>query len=53
MPQATHPSYLVKVTVAILVTPVIYGLHSLLERVWHLAPLPSADADDKPGPPPA
>ncbi|MEZ4365471.1 MAG: queuosine precursor transporter [Kofleriaceae bacterium] len=32
-------SYLVKVTVAVLVTPVIYGLHGLLERVWHLAPL--------------
>jgi len=33
-------SYLVKVTVAILVTPVIYALHEALERWWHLAPLP-------------
>ena len=36
-------SYAVKVTVAIAVTPVIYGVHGLLERVWKLAPLPSAD----------
>ena len=34
-------SYLVKVTVAVLVTPVIYGLHELIERVWHLRPLPA------------
>jgi uncharacterized integral membrane protein (TIGR00697 family) len=34
-------SYIVKVTVAILVTPVIYFLHSLLERVWNLHPLPA------------
>jgi uncharacterized integral membrane protein (TIGR00697 family) len=33
-------SYIVKVIVAILVTPIIYGLHGLLERVWHLSPLP-------------
>jgi len=39
-------SYLVKVVVAILVTPVIYGLHELLERVWHLAPL---DVEDRAG----
>lgn len=32
-------SYLVKVIVAIGVTPIIYGLHELLERVWHLTPL--------------
>jgi uncharacterized integral membrane protein (TIGR00697 family) len=36
-------SYLVKVVVAILVTPIIYGLHGLLERVWHLSPLPVED----------
>lgn len=34
-------SYLVKVSVAILVTPVIYGAHELIERVWHLHPLPA------------
>ena len=34
-------SYLVKVTVAVLVTPVIYALHELIERVWHLHPLPA------------
>jgi uncharacterized PurR-regulated membrane protein YhhQ (DUF165 family) len=34
-------SYLVKVTVAVLVTPVIYALHELLEKVWHLHPLPA------------
>jgi queuosine precursor transporter len=33
-------SYLVKVIVAIGVTPIIYALHGLLERVWHLSPLP-------------
>jgi uncharacterized integral membrane protein (TIGR00697 family) len=33
-------SYVVKVMVAVLVTPVIYGLHELIERVWHLSPLP-------------
>lgn len=32
-------SYLVKVIVAIGVTPIIYGIHELLERVWHLTPL--------------
>ena len=35
-------SYIVKVTVAILVTPVIYAVHGLLERVWNLAPLPTS-----------
>jgi len=34
-------SYLVKVTVAILVTPLIYGAHGMLERVWKLKPLPA------------
>ena len=34
-------SYLVKVTVAVLVTPVIYALHELIEKVWHLHPLPA------------
>lgn len=34
-------SYVVKVTVAVLVTPVIYGLHELIEKVWHLHPLPA------------
>lgn len=33
-------SYLVKVTVAIAVTPLIYALHGLLERGWKLQPLP-------------
>jgi queuosine precursor transporter len=33
-------SYLVKVIVAIGVTPIIYAIHELLERVWHLTPLP-------------
>ncbi len=33
-------SYLVKVTVAVAITPILYGLHELLERVWKLAPLP-------------
>jgi uncharacterized integral membrane protein (TIGR00697 family) len=39
-------SYVVKVTVAIGVTPIIYALHGLLERVWKLQPIPSADAED-------
>jgi uncharacterized PurR-regulated membrane protein YhhQ (DUF165 family) len=34
-------SYLVKVAVAVLVTPIIYGLHQVIERVWHLHPLPA------------
>jgi len=34
-------SYLVKVAVAVLVTPVIYGAHGLLERVWNLHPVPA------------
>ncbi len=46
-------SYLVKVTVAVLVTPIIYGLHELLEKAWHLHPLPveaaSGDIGGKPG----
>jgi uncharacterized integral membrane protein (TIGR00697 family) len=33
-------SYIVKVAVAIAVTPIIYGLHELLERVWKLEPVP-------------
>jgi uncharacterized integral membrane protein (TIGR00697 family) len=36
-------SYIVKVLVAIGVTPIIYGLHGLIERVWHLQPLPVED----------
>jgi uncharacterized PurR-regulated membrane protein YhhQ (DUF165 family) len=34
-------SYAVKVMVAILVTPVIYGAHGALERIWKLQPLPA------------
>jgi uncharacterized integral membrane protein (TIGR00697 family) len=34
-------SYVVKVTVAVLVTPVIYALHELLERAWGLHPMPA------------
>ncbi len=34
-------SYVVKVTVAVLVTPLIYALHELLEKAWHLHPLPA------------
>jgi uncharacterized integral membrane protein (TIGR00697 family) len=33
-------SYLIKVLVAAGVTPIIYGLHVFLERVWNLQPLP-------------
>lgn len=46
-------SYIVKVTVAVLVTPLIYGMHGLLEKAWHLQPLPaeagSGDIGGKPG----
>lgn len=38
-------SYLVKVAVAVLVTPVIYALHDLLERAWGLRPMPVEPAD--------
>lgn len=34
-------SYVVKVLVAVMVTPVIYAAHGLLERVWKLQPLPA------------
>jgi queuosine precursor transporter len=34
-------SYVVKVLVAIVVTPVIYGAHGVLERVWKLHPVPA------------
>ncbi len=46
-------SYVVKVTVAVLVTPLIYALHGLLERVWGLQPLPveAAGGDVGGGPP--
>ena len=33
-------SYLVKLAVAIGMTPLIYALHGLIERVWHLQPVP-------------
>ncbi len=39
-------SYVVKVAVAIGVTPIIYALHGMLERIWHLTPLASADAEE-------
>jgi uncharacterized integral membrane protein (TIGR00697 family) len=46
-------SYIVKVTVAVLVTPVIYAIHELLEKLWHLHPLPAeaaqGDIGGKPG----
>jgi len=42
-------SYVVKLSAAILVTPVIYAVHALIERVFHLEPAPadveSADID--------
>ena len=37
-------SYVVKVTVAVLITPVIYALHGALERLWGLKPLPVEQA---------
>ena len=33
-------AYLLKLAIAVLMTPVIYALHSLIERVWHLEPVP-------------
>jgi uncharacterized integral membrane protein (TIGR00697 family) len=33
-------SYVVKLTAAILVTPVIYGLHELIEKKFHIEPAP-------------
>ncbi|HVV86868.1 MAG TPA: queuosine precursor transporter, partial [Kofleriaceae bacterium] len=55
-PQLTRiiiTSYIVKVTVAVAVTPVIYALHELLEKAWHLHPLPAqvatGDVGGKPG----
>ncbi len=46
-------SYIVKVTVAVLVTPVIYALHGLLARAWGMQPVPvevaSGDVGGKPG----
>jgi uncharacterized integral membrane protein (TIGR00697 family) len=46
-------SYIIKVTVAVAVTPIIYALHGLLKRAWDLQPLPaeaaSGDVGGKPG----
>jgi queuosine precursor transporter len=42
-------SYIVKVVVAICVTPLIYALHGLLERVWHLKPLSVESASGEVG----
>ena len=39
-------SYIIKVGVAVGVTPIIYGLHGLLERVWNLQPVPVEDGGD-------
>lgn len=33
-------AYLVKIVVAIAMTPLIYALHALIERAWGLAPVP-------------
>lgn len=33
-------AYLLKLGIAVLLTPVIYALHELIERVWHLEPVP-------------
>ncbi len=45
-------SYVVKLTAAILVTPVIYALHSLIEHRYQIPPVPSEDptAPRVPGP---
>ncbi len=39
-------SYVIKVFAAIVVTPVIYGLHGLLERRFGIAPVHADDVDD-------
>jgi hypothetical protein len=33
-------AYLMKLAIAVLLTPVIYAVHALIERVWKLAPVP-------------
>lgn len=43
-------AYVVKVAVAIGMTPVIYALHSLIERVWKLEPVPLEDGSTLTGP---
>ncbi|MGE3547650.1 MAG: queuosine precursor transporter, partial [Kofleriaceae bacterium] len=45
-------SYLIKLTAAIGVTPIIYGLHSLIERKFGLEPVPveaPAETSETPG----
>jgi hypothetical protein len=50
-------AYLVKLAVAVGMTPVIYALHALIERVWRIEPVPievrSGDVGgrDEPGQP--
>ena len=42
-------SYLIKLTVAILITPVLYALHSLIEKRFGIEPAkPEHDNDDPP-----
>lgn len=41
-------SYLVKLGAAILVTPLIYALHELIEKRWKLEPAPAEDAVEPP-----
>ena len=43
-------SYLIKLTVAIVVTPLIYMLHGVIERVWHIEPVPLDDRSSLTGP---
>jgi len=42
-------SYVYKMTVAVLLTPVLYGIHGLLEKRLGLDPLPPEGADGAPG----
>lgn len=39
-------SYAVKIVVAVLVTPVIYALHGVIERGFQIAPAPTDGSDD-------
>jgi uncharacterized integral membrane protein (TIGR00697 family) len=42
-------AYLVKLAVAIGMTPVIYALHALIERTWGMKPVPTSDTSESGG----
>lgn len=46
-------AYMIKLAVAVGMTPVIYALHALIERTWGLTPVPVSETGGGDGPPSA